>query len=152
MQELQNLFPGYWVAAIGSVAMLGLGASLLTQIIKHYRGSNWAHPDAMARGVLSVISFVTAAVTYVVNNPNWQITNKALPWLAGVTAGVVGFAHFWYWLTIQPVYKNLVTALQDAAKWRESTKPINTMNSVNNPTPPAAPPAPAAPADTQFNG
>jgi hypothetical protein len=118
LNTLLNLPISDWTA-LGSFLAAGGVVSVLTQFVKHFRAPKWLnHPTAMARFVISFFSFLTAAANYILSTPS-----KSLSLILAHFAVILTAAHFWYWLSVSPAYKWLISLLDDAAKWRASTAP-----------------------------
>ena len=125
LTSLSSIPTADWTA-LGSWLLAGGGSSVITQLIKHFRQDAWLEKSekragAMAVIVLSVVSLLSSAAYYILFTPN-----AALSTLAGHFAFIVAAAHFWYWLSVKPIYKQVITLLEDAAKWRSATTPQST--------------------------
>lgn len=101
--------------ALGAFLAAGGGVSVVLQVIKHFKSIDSA---AISRALLATFSFMTAAVNYILYTPG-----SSLSVLASHTAIVMTAAHVWYWFTVGPAYKWLVTLLNDAENYRSMTAP-----------------------------
>lgn len=114
VRNLVNLVPGHdWTALLGWLAAGG-GISVVLQVIKHFKGINSA---AIARTILVFLSTVTGLAAFILTSPGLQL----IPSIAKYTALLIAVAHFWYWLTVSPVYKWFTRLLQDAEQLKTLT-------------------------------